>query len=346
VSLVLALLNVEKVIFHEVLKLYLGKPEAIVFSEVESNLDIELKKFLKDRMIQTLATSKAFEIIFSISSKSPVQNLVGELFTKNSNFVEISKKIASHLASIQEGRNSGGLVALIIGKIEDKEKRSFVGILKLEREEGARLQQSTIKGKKTFDLQHVKDLIFTEKTQIFKVGGFFENALQDYKYDGKICDNQLSMNMGVANFFIGKFLGCELKGNPKLQTRDFFEASQAFINQKVKDSAQKAEYAIHLSSFLTNQTKQADPKMFSKNYLVKEDRQPYEDFLNSANVKTTSFVKDNQLIINHLKKIILDFENGVKILGTSETFKKDIQVKSMTDGTTEAKVRSKLVGLR
>ena len=93
-----------------------------------------------------------------------------------------------------------------MGNIQNKK---VIGILKLEREEGARLEQTHREGRPTYDILHLKDLILTEKTKLFKIGLFFKGAFEEFGYEGKACDNQLSYtsNREVAEFFLTSFLG-------------------------------------------------------------------------------------------------------------------------------------------
>ena len=47
---------------------------------------------------------------------------------------------------------------------------------KLEKEEGVRLESMVFEGKTTFKLQHLRDLMLTKKTKLFKIGVFIREG--------------------------------------------------------------------------------------------------------------------------------------------------------------------------
>ena len=223
----------------------------------------------------------------------------------------------------------------------------IVGILKLEREEGARLQQIQKDGKPTYDILHIKDLILTEKTKLFKIGLFFQDDTGQYGYDGKVCDKQLSSsNKEVADFFLKSFLGCSLAGDPKVETKEFFNKSQIFINEEVCDPIVQTKYSLHLVSYISNNLRTINARRFAAQYLDEGHKQSYIDFLKNKKVKTTDIVRDTSLIEGNLKKMTLDFENGVRIIANQKDFEDCVKLEELENGNTKAEVRSKLKNVK
>lgn len=334
-SLDLSLFIVEHIIIHEIIKQNLhSEKEPPIYSEIESSLNDDMKKYIKDKIIDSVGSTKSFEVIFEENTTSPIPECIKSLLNEQtSDLVQHSKAIADHLNLIQGGTSPGGLVTVVLGRIRQKR---VIGVLKLEKEEGARLEQTTRDGLVTYDMLHLRDLILTEKTKLFKIGIFLGEA---FEFDGMVCDNQLSLtsNREVADFFL-RFLGCELMGDPKVKTKEFFITSQEFFKTQIPDPIRQMEYNIHLVSYVTSQTGTLNAKIFANTNLNIEHRQPYLTHLSNKNIKDGNFRKDNTLITNKIKKVIIGFESGVTIMGDKEPFKEKVRLEPIGDGRTRAEI--------
>ncbi len=340
-------LDIERVIIHEIMKQALSEhKEPPHYSEIESSLNDEIRLFLKDKIIKTIGSSRSYEVVFEENSNSPIPEIVRNLVNINdSDFILLSKNIANHLNNIQSGRSPGGLVTIIMGNIQN---RKVIGILKLEREEGARLEQTQREGRPTYDILHLRDLILTEKTKLFKIGLFFKGGLEEFGYEGKVCDNQLSYtsNREVAEFFLTSFLGCRLAGDPKVETKEFFSVSQEFFKEKIEDPVVQMKYNLHLLSYVSNEGRIINPRVFASSNLNTMHRQPYVNYLNEKGVRTTDIIRDTSLIERRINKMILEFENDIKIIGSQEGFEQKVSLETLEDGRTKAEVVSRLKNIR
>ena len=292
-------------------------------------------------MITTIGGSRSHEVVFDDDSNSPIPGIVKRLLDDDSDFVVLSKDIANRLNKIQGAQSPGGLVTIVIANIQN---RKVVGILKLEREEGARLEQTRREGRPTYDILHLRDLILTEKTKLFKVGLFFNGGLEDLGYEGKICDNQLPFtpNREVAAFFLTSFLGCRLAGDPKVKTKEFFVVSQEFFNEKIEDPIVQTKYNLHLLSYISNERRVINPRIFAQANINTTHRQQYENYLKEKGVQISDIIRDISLIEKKINKMILEFENGIKIIGSQEGFNEKVSLEAMEDGKTKAEVVSRL----
>lgn len=336
-------LDIERVIIHEIMKQSISEQkEPPRYSEIESSLNDEIRLFLKDKIIKTIGSSRSYEVVFEEDSNSPIPEIVRNLLNVNdSDFILLSKNIANHLNNIQSGRSPGGLVTIIRGNIQN---RKVIGILKLEREEGARLEQTQREGRPTYDILHLRDLILTEKTKLFKIGLFFKGGVEEFGYEGKVCDNQLSYtsNREVAEFFLTSFLGCRLAGDPKVETKKFFSVSQEFFKEKIKDPIVQMKYNLHLLSYVSNEGRIINPRVFASSSLSTMHRQPYVNYLNEKGVQITDIIRDTSLIERRISKMILEFENDIKIIGSQEGFEQKVSLKTLEDGRTKAEVVSRI----
>jgi len=338
----LSQLTIDRIIIHEVPRhLRSDTASSPTYSEVESPLDAQLRMFFKEKIVETVGSSSAYDVVFDAQTTSPVPQFIREmLITGHGNFVEISKRIAKHLHDAQGGASPGGLVTVVDGSLGG---RRAVGILKLEKEEGVRLNQATHGGLRTFDVSLIRDLILTRKTKLFKVG-FFLSAEDGTDPDGTACDEQRGYRptTEVAGFFLTGFLGCRLAEDPRISTKRFFLATQEFLNEQIADPVARTEAINHLLSELTNQRARINLREFARDNLPVQLRQPFLNHLEQAGFRTHTVMKDIELIESQTKKMALEFQNGVTVVGDREAFGTSVKVNRTRDGSARVEITGEL----
>jgi hypothetical protein len=352
-------LKIERLIVHEVLKQYASEAkEQPRLSEIESPLNENNKHFLRDRIEKTIGSGRSYQVVFEEDPRSPIPEIIQKLLTKDdsepisdlepisdSHFVSLSKDIAIRLNRVQDGKNPAGLVIIIMGTIQDVE---VVGILKLEREEGIRLEQTERKGKLTYDMLHLRDLILTEKTKLFKIGLFFKDGLEKFGYNGKICDNQLSYSRirEAADFFLISFLGCRLAKDPRAETKEFFINSQRFFEETIEDPILRTTYNLHLLSYVSSEAITINAFDFAQLYLKVVHRDSYTNYLGEKKIRLGDIIRDISLIKNRIRKMRLDFENGISIIGDQDIFREEVKLEDLGDDTVRAEIVSRVRKIR
>jgi len=307
------------------------------YSDRESDLTQELKLFFRDKITQAIS-NKGFKVCFNQSSSSPVRGeILGLLKSPRKSIVQPSKDISKHLHNIQMGWNPAGIVVVIKGTIRSK---PVLVILKLERDEGARLKKN--QRAHFIDIESVRDLMLTKKTNVYKVGLFFLRDDFAADFDGFVCDNQIgNVSSGVARFFLEDFLGCTLYEDTRKMTRTFFDVGKEFI-ETIVDPIKKAKYYEHLLSYLNRPVNTVDPRSFITEYLDPEDRQGFEHFANQRQLPMAPFPKDNELIKSHLTKMMIDFENDVSIISKNGELGEKVKLSDAGGGNIRAEIVSKL----
>ncbi len=217
-------LRVKKIIVHAVpyhlASAVSGEP---ILSDVDSPLTPVIRNFFKERIASSLG-SAAYEVELDASAPSPVPRLIlNNLAPKANGFVAMSQEMARHLYRCQTGNSPEGLLTVCGVSVAD---RSGIAILKLEKEEGARVELGETDGKRTFSVQHLQDLMLTKRTKVFKVGLFVQAEAGLNSVDGWVCDTQRSYDSTVAHFFLERFLGCRLREQPEITTQRFFWAAE------------------------------------------------------------------------------------------------------------------------
>jgi len=342
-------LVVDNLIVHDVPKKFSQKyvkenPESdaedIILSEVPTDFDLELTRFFHDRITGTIGSSNAFEIEFdSELNDSKTQIAIKEYFDigvksnfplQESDSIRLTQQIAIALHDVQTARNPGGMLLFIPCH---SNQNNGIAVLKVEREEGVRIQRdSNEHGQVTFNAQHIKNLMLTKKTKLFKIVLFF---IEGENIVGYLCDQQSNFeNKEVANFFLIDFLGCKLKEEPKVTTKKFFNTASDFINNDFLKDNEKIDMHIHLISELTNNTQTINTFNFAKKYLPKERLQEFMNSLCDKHIPTI-FTKDITMIEDKIKKVRYEFECGIKIIGTEDAIVKNITFSAFEDDKTK-----------
>lgn len=315
--------------------------EDLILSDIPTVFDKELVRFFHDRISSTIGSTGAFEIEFNPAlTDNKTQLAVKKYFDIGSassfplnedDVIQITQDIAKTLHEVQTARNPGGILLFI--PCHNREKHGLA-ILKVEREEGVRIQQDiTAQGKTTFNAQHIKDLMLTSKTKLFKIVLFYKS---DENIIGFVCDQQQGVigNREVANFFLTDFLGCKLKEEPHVSTRKFFEATTEYINSDALTDSEKLDVRTHLISELTNNVYLINVSSFADRAMPAGKKQGFMDAMLKKEIPTT-FAKDIVLISDKIKKVKYELECGIKITGTEEAVKNNLSIAPCDDGKTK-----------
>lgn len=344
-------LMVDMLIVHDVPKKFSQKfiknnpdmdSEDIILSEVPTEFDQELTNFFHDKIASTIGSTNSFEIQFDYSIQSRVQTAIKEFFTigAESDFpvnekdaISVTQGIAKELHVVQTAQNPGGILLFIQCHTG---QRHALAILKVEREEGVRIRRDqNISGQTTFSVQHIKDLMLTKKTKLFKIVLFYINDAD--QVIGYLCDQQqgYSQKGGVANFFLKDFLGCKLKEEPHITTKKFFEITVEYLNNVDLPAEAKTQIHTHLISELTNNNPAINPLDFARRSLPSDKIQNYMNKLAENELAQSTFIKDNLLISGKIKKVQYEFQSGIKILGEQDVVKEKLSICNTDDGRTK-----------
>jgi hypothetical protein len=338
-------LIIDRLIIHEVPKHTRADTTSTpIYSDIESPLDQELRIFFRDKFIETIGGAASFNVVFNEKTTSPVPTIIADLLlSTSSDFIADSRAMAQHLHNSQTGVNPGGLVTVADCKID---RTRVIGILKLEKEEGVRLAQTSHEGKRTFDVRLIRDLILTKKTKLFKIGLF--SATEQQEIAGIVCDEQRGYlpRTEIAGFFLTGFLGCRLVDDPRVTTKKFFMAAQDFFNEKITDPGVRAEALTHLVSELLSHRTQLNVKTFARDYLPPEQRQAFVTHLQEHGVAHPTIVKDNALIASQTKKMAIEFQNGISVTCDPEAYGDSVRMKKLASGDARVEVTGKLKKVR
>lgn len=283
-------LAVRHVIFHDVPK---HKASAPTLADATTQVNAAHVRHLRSKLTRVLQSSHAYPVVFDIVTASPLPGHARS-YSKNptlDSFVPMSQDLARHLWSYHVGGVSPGLLCVL-----DVEVRQMSGIamMKLEREEGARLELSKdSSGKQRFSMSMLDNLVMTDGTRLFKSAIFVRTGEEDDDFSAICCDDQsrVTASSDMARFWL-QFLGCQVTLAPKISTERFYESAVRFINADVTDPVQKNDLYEHLHSQLKAPTKQFVPKKFIEDYVPAELQRPFAERLKADNAPLVAFIKD------------------------------------------------------
>jgi hypothetical protein len=343
----LGTLVINKVIIHEVPKKFLSDQNEPILSEIESGLNTNLTLFFREKIIESAGSKTAFQVVFDPSSQIAIPGLIQQyLASPGEDFVSMSQQIARHLHDCQTRVNSGGLLTIIDCTIDSKRS---LAVLKVEKEDGVRLNQSQVNGKRTFNIQHLRDLLLTKHTKLFKIGLFVQTNSNLGDVDGLISDYQRGAQTGieVARFFLQGFLGCKLKEDPAVTTKRFYDAAEGFINTEIDEAVERQVAHTHLVSQMLSQSAIINPEMFAREYLPTPLRQKFINTLAEKDLQNQAFDKNIAMIERRIKKTALEFASGITVLGGNEAIGEIVILSDAGHGKTRLEmedVLKKVVG--
>jgi hypothetical protein len=314
------------------------------FSEKTSSLTLTLKNIFKDKVMQALKSDKTLKLLYNPESSSPIsaiaKDIIEELAVgKSAKFVDNSKKIARNLFDIQKGNNNEGILIVIPIKVN---QRSALLLIKLEMDSGAQLVLN--EKTKSFDINSIEDLMMTKKTRVYKVALLLKRSLQGVKYDALVTDNQIDMKakVEIKSWFINDFLGCKPFKDPKVLTQDFYNYTKAYI-ETIDDDLKKAKYHQDLNSYVGKNTDFLNPEEFANDYLSSTgERNNYRSYLKEKGFDFARFQKDTTQVDKKIKKMTMEFANGITITSDSGNIKDKVKLEKTAEGQTKATITSRL----
>jgi len=308
---------VNEVVIHRIPKARRGEKDASepVLSDVPSPLTVDQKNYFRKRIIRSL--ERPFQIVHDEDSGSPVPNGIVDFFaTDGGAFVEVSKQMAQHLYAAQGGNSPAGLLAVIDGTIgSGTSPGRCLAVLKLEMESGVEVKDTVVNGKPTVSVE-IQDITLAESTKVFKAS-LFPRCTGLADLSGRASDNQQGLTdtgEGVAEFWLGSFLGCKLRQTADVSTRRYLDLAEQFVNE-VADEERKMRYQLALIADLNSPSTTISPREFAQNHLDPKDRDQFERLFRDSDGTVSQFAKETTLVRSRLRTAVLVLDSGVQVLG-------------------------------
>lgn len=300
--------------------------ETLVLTDAPITLDDALRGYFRKKIIKSLGL-RGLDVIVDPDGAACVRAGVAAMLADAGELVDASQRIAAHLHDVQTGRNSAGLLAIVLGTIDGW---ACVSVLKLEREQGLRFHIDVdAHGRKVVDLELLRELTLTDKTKVFKTSLLMlDDTGQVGSMHGRVSDDQRGKDegVGVATFYLSTFLGCQLKVSPEKATLDFVRAAERYFNERVASAEKHGRYQVALLAKLQDNTMDVRPRDFAQANLDLADRASFNEAVRVAGIDpTVAFEKDAALVkVNNFK---MTFDSGMVLVGRSGDLSERVRIR-------------------
>ncbi|WP_345962922.1 nucleoid-associated protein [Streptomyces sp. BRB040] len=301
-------LAINQVIVHAIPRKakYDDNPPPLRLSEVVSPLEETVRTQLQSRLRGDLHAG-AREVVEDSEHASQVPRMIQNyLEQSDADLVSVSRELAVALRESQNGSNPDGM--LLVAECTLRDSRTIM-IVKLEHQDGVQASFLESDGKKTFDVQQVKDLMYTSKSRVYKIGIFSHTQVEaDTGITGHVADKQSSAGQ-AAQFFL-RYLGCRTRQDPSETTRQFYERATDWINSEVSHFETKTNYTVALHAELKSQSVEVSPREFVRKHLEVDDRDAFLNHVCTDEIPRGGFLKDTERVDKMLSNIQFKFASG------------------------------------
>ena len=303
----------------------------MTLTDAPIKLDDQLRNYFRSKIIDSLRR-RGIEVTVDPYKDPTVSHAIAQIIRDEASLPGQSQLIARRLHAVQTGINPPGLLTVILGT---KDSQPAVSVLKLEREEGIRFQVHESHGRRTVDLQFLRDLTLTNKTKVFKTSLFTleDPSRPDSSIIGSVSDDQRGQlqGRGVADFFLNTFLGCTLRVSPARATFEFVKAAEEFFNNSVINPEKRGRYQVALLSTMQDQQLDVTPEVFAETHLDTADRPEFLDYVQRHGLAPgAAFEKDTSLV--KIKGFKMTFENGMVLVGSADDLRERVQINGEDEG--------------
>ncbi|MEV1026934.1 nucleoid-associated protein [Streptomyces sp. NPDC050264] len=313
-------------------------PVPLKLSETACRLDDGGRTALQGKLRDVL-DRLGREVVEDPELKSGLPDAVRSFLSGGQDLVEVSGELAHALRDSQNGTSSSGLLLVAAARLNN---RRALLMVKLEHETGMQANEIVAGGLRTFDMQFFANLLFTEKSKVYKVALFSEEGLADSGLHGWAADPQKS-GKDVARFFLEKFLGCRHQNDPRELTRRFHDVAMDWVNSRFTHSDVRVDYVMAVMVELQNSTPTLDPATFIETHLKEPHHDDFAEFLEENDVPVRTFDKNTEFISNRLQKMRVDLSNGAFLVAPLEAVQDGtVVVEDLEDGRTTVTVTSTL----
>lgn len=330
----LTLLRLAGLIVHDLPQITAGGRIEGTVSNAESTFTNRIRNFFQERVRDAL-TRRGLEIGFDPNTHSPVPGAIRQILSDPSTFVASSQTIANHLFSLQTGVYSAGLLCVARGRLSQQET---LAIIKLEHESGVRAHREDRQGQLRFEIELIDDLMLTDNTRVFKVALF---VLEGSDVVGMICDAQRSRTQLVADYYLRKFLGCELIDRADLLTKRFLSKTEEFLDENLTDPKQRAHAQVGLLAEITSNADTFSPRRFAQQHLPTNLRDKYLQVAQADGIRPGNIPKDVALIKSRIDRVHITMDGDISILAPPAAIER-VQISKMPNERSKIEITGRI----
>lgn len=326
-------LSITAMAVHEIRKGAKGAGTSALLTDQLSDLTPDLCDFFEDRIILAASSDDSFAAEFLSDTNSPVPVLCDELLNiESKELLGVSRASALHLATVQPGSGTSGLLAVASAVYGGHAALVF---LKLEHDQGVKIERKEVDGKRIVALEHVRDLILSTRTRLHKQA-FIQRSADGYFLE--VADKQRGYepSTSIARYFLTRFLGARTLIDAREATKRFVDAVE-ILTSGLSDAKRQSEIRLDLASALKSKATNIVPKQFAQEHLAPEEMPVFDEALTTKGVPA-NFTKDAGLVESTVSKLRMIGEHGIVFSAPTEVWKQRVTVSSKEAGSPEVTV--------
>jgi len=306
-----AMLKVERAIFHRVPRSGDDTYTQPVFSDVEQTLSNTLEKYLHDQLVNTFGNS-AQTVVVDEDQSSPLPSLVRKVLEDPSGFVDLSTTAAQVLYDEQPAIAPEGLLVALLGDVSGQR---VLGLAKLEEQSGLSFDVRQEDGKQIIEVAVEEGLVLAGDVEVFKAALFALDPDDTATVAGIASDAQSGQlfRSPLSRYWLQSVLGFKYASAEDVQTREFYKAIVRAANSDIKDPAAGADLVDALSVELKSNKKTINPKKFIQENAPLEVQDAIFRRLTKMGAPTTTFHKSVTVAERAPKFRWFDFSDGIKV---------------------------------
>ena len=108
----------------------------------------------------------------------------------------------------------------------------------------------------------------------------------------------------------------------------------------------KTRYEVAILAELQRNVGSINPRIFADQNLDLPDRQSYITHLQERQVPVTEFPKDNAMVEPRLRRISMELECGVVILGKTDVFQDKVHITEIDSGQSRIEIVDRVKGMK
>ena len=257
--------------------------------------------------------------------KSPLPDWVRDFLHQRQDLLAVSGQMARHLLDCQTTQSPAGFLMVASCRLDGK---TALLLVKLEQETGVQVDTVIVNGLRTVDMQFFSNLLFADKSRVYKVALFSTEGDHDQGLEGWAADKQ-GNGRKLAGYFRKDFLGTDHKNDPRDVTLQFHDKALQWVNTAVDDPRTRVDYTMAVMVELQSRSTSLSPSDFAEKHLYPNHRTSFVDYLKGQEIPVRIFDKNTEFVETKLQMVRMEFADGVFIVAPLQAIN-DEQTRSIT----------------
>lgn len=298
------------------------------FEPLLTDLPVELDpkdiSFLTSRFQEALM-KRATPVLEDADATTTTTKVVREHW-HSADLILASQELAKNLVLAQTGTAKAGMLVVADAEIENE---TFLLVAKVEHQEAMRAEPKTnTTGSRYLQIERIRDLVFGDQTKIYKIAVIAKGASDQEPLLGELADSQ--NGTGLAQYFLGGFLGMKLADEPQVLTEMFLGGVTKAINNSEMSPDDKITAQTALAIELQSNATTMDTADFIQNHIPVVFQGSVGRLAQSFGTPMSIFSKDTTRVNSKINKTRIDLSGGVYLVAPTDVIGSDKVVRVET----------------